>query len=166
MLAPTVVLLASLSLVASSDPVGPTLPWGVHVTFGADPTSELTVMWSTRNVVTPSVVQYSVNGGAQLTTTGEEIPFSDSNNVQTLHRVYVTGLAPGSTVSYRVGDGGSNVDDDVFNVTMAPTSNWSPKIAVYGDMGISSNAQNTMPWLLADAAAGLLDVVVHIGDAG
>jgi len=31
-------------------------------------------------------------------------------------------------------------------------------------MGISANAQATMPWLLADAAAGRLDVVVHIGD--
>lgn len=31
--------------------------------------------------------------------------------------------------------------------------------------GISSNAKDTMPLLLADAAAGLIDVIVHIGDA-
>jgi hypothetical protein len=32
-------------------------------------------------------------------------------------------------------------------------------------MGTSSNAQATMPLLLADAASGAIDAVVHIGDA-
>ena len=148
---------------AYSDPVGPTLPWGIHTTYGVDHYTELTIMWSTRSVVTPSVVLYSVNGGATQSTTGEEIPYSNADNVQTLHRVYLSGLTPGASVTYSVGDGGVNVQNGTYTVVM-PDTNWNPPIAIFGDMGISSNAQATMPFLLADAASGDLDVVVLVGD--
>jgi hypothetical protein len=45
------------------------------------------------------------------------------------------------------------------------TRNVLPSLVDIHAQGISTNAQDTMPLLLADAAKGAIDVVVHIGDA-
>jgi hypothetical protein len=103
-------------------------------------------------------------GSAPQSVIGEEIPFSDVGNVQTIHRARLVGLSAGTTYSYTVGSGLGNETSQSYNFTTAPESDWFPTIAVYGDMGITPNAEATMPWLLADAAAGKLDIVVHIGD--
>lgn len=145
-------------------PVGVT-PWGVHTAFGADPATTLTIMWSTR-VSTSSIVTLTAAGGGPQRVAGEIIPFSDVGNIQTLHRVRLTDLTPATAYSYTVGDGSSTVNatSRVFNFETPPAQNWSPYIAVFGDMGVTSNALATMPLLLADAAGGKLDVTVHIGD--
>lgn len=165
-LASAAAALAALSAVlARADPVGPTLPWGVHTAYGADPHTEVTVMWSTRAAVPTSVVEYAVSGGTPASASGESWLFSDVGNTQTLHRVRLTGLQAGTNYSYTVGDG-ANATSRAFAFATPPLSGWSPTIAVFGDMGISSNALATMPLLLRDVETGALDIVVHIGDAG
>ena len=46
----------------------------------------------------------------------------------------------------------------------AATDAWNPTLAIFGDMGISSNAQDTLVWLLKDLDDGAIDFVAHIGD--
>ena len=153
---------ASESLIYA-DPVGATLPWGIHIASGSESTTSMTIMWSTR-LFTKSVVTFSADGQNTQQVLGEEIPFSDSNNVQTLHRAYLTELLPATNYSYSVGSGLSNETSAIYSFMTPPTIEWFPTVAVFGDMGISSNALATLPWLLADAKDGKLDAVVHIGD--
>lgn len=44
---------------------------------------------------------------------------------------------------------------------MPSGEDWSPSLAVYGDLG-SSNAQS-LPRLTLDAAAGMYDAIIHVG---
>jgi len=156
---------ALLSAAFAADPVGPTLPWGVHLALGGDAATTATIMWSTRAAVAGSVVSFApAAGGAPARASGEAFAFSDGGNEQTLHRVRLAGLAPGTRYAYSVGDGAGATSAN-FSFATAPADGWLPTIAVFGDMGISANALATMPWLIADAAAGRLDVVCHIGDA-
>ena len=140
-------------------------PFGVHIAYGApDGSTSITVMWSTRSYVPTSVV--SLLSPVAANVTGSTFPFSDSNNVQTMHRVYLTGLAPATRYTYTVGAPGAS-SSAPFSFTTQPADGgaWQPTLAIFGDMGISANAQATMPLLLADAASGKIDAVVHVGDA-
>lgn len=106
-------------------------------------------------------MQYrAVGSAAWLTAVGDSSPFSDSGNTQTIHRVYLSGLTASTAYEYSVGSAAAA--SDVFRFTTPPYK--APTLAIFGDMGISSNAQDTMPFLVADAAAGVFDVVLHIGD--
>jgi hypothetical protein len=159
-------LLSSVAAAAAADPVGPTSPWGVHLAIGQEGgATSATVMWSTRAQVPASVVTVLTPTAANYT--GEIIPFSDGGNVQTLHRVRLSGLTPATRYTYRVGDGSASgsTASSVFAFTTQPTdpASWQPTLAIFGDMGISSNALSTMPLLLADAASGAIDAVVHVG---
>jgi hypothetical protein len=144
----------------AADPVGPTFPWGIHVAYGADGgASSMTVMWSTR-APTPTLVAISAPTPANVS--GEAIAFSDGGNVQTLHRVRLTGLAPATVYTYAVGSAGAMSQAYTFMTQPAEPAAWQPTLAIFGDMGISTNAQATMPLLLADAAAGRIDAVLHV----
>lgn len=154
----TLSLLATAAAVAAQDPVGPTLPWGIHLAQGSDAETEMTLMWSTRAAVGGSVV--TLNG--KVAVSGESYEFTDVGNTQFIHRVRLSGLSPATRYSYTVGDG-ANATSPAFSFATPPYDH-VPTLAVYGDMGISSNALSTMPLLIADAAAGMLDVIVHIGD--
>jgi hypothetical protein len=154
----------ALAALAAADPVGPTLPWGLHTAYGDEGGStSLTFMWSTRAAVAASIVAISAPAPANYS--GEAIAFSEGGNVQTLHRVRVTGLAPGTAYTYTVGDGFSATSRayTVSTQPAPPAAAWQPTLAIFGDMGISSNAQATMPLLVADAAAGRIDAVLHVG---
>ncbi len=158
---------AAVAAAVYADPVGPTAPWGVHLAIGQEGgATSATVMWSTRAHVSASVVTVLTPTAANYT--GEVIPFSDGGNVQTLHRVRLSGLTPATRYTYRVGDGSASgsTASSVFAFTTQPAdpTSWQPTLAIYGDMGISTNALSTMPLLLADAAAGVIDAVIHIGD--
>ena len=144
--------------------MGPTLPWGIHLAYGSDNVHSMTVMWSTRAAVASSVAAVFLGSTPVANFSGEAIPFQSGNNTQTMHRVLLSGLQAGTTYSYSVGDGAAAMSP-VLNFTTQPedASSWSPRVAIYGDMGISTNAQETMPWLLAEAQAGTIDAVLHIG---
>ena len=62
---------------------------------------------------------------------------------------------------YRVGVDGTWSDAFAFRTPPAPEQ-WSPRIAVFGDMGLT-NAR-ALEFLLADAYAARIDSVLHIGD--
>ena len=45
--------------------------------------------------------------------------------------------------------------------TLNTGTSWSPRLAIYGDMG-STNAQS-LPRLINEAGAGKFDAILHIG---
>ena len=45
--------------------------------------------------------------------------------------------------------------------TLNSGRNWSPRLAIYGDMG-STNAQS-LPMLTNEADAGYFDAILHVG---
>lgn len=53
----------------------------------------------------------------------------------------------------------------MFYFTTWPTgSAWSPRLALYGDMG-AANAQS-LPRLQEDTQRGMYDAIIHVGDFG
>jgi len=156
-------LLQCLALAAAQG--ADTTPFGIHIAYGsAGGSTSMTVMWSTRAPLATSVV--AVRSPTAFNASGDSFLFSDSNNVQTMHRVHLSGLTPATAYTYTVGStGGASSAPFTFSTQPAPGAAWQPTLAIFGDMGISANAQATMPLLLADAASGAIDAVVHTGDA-
>ncbi len=70
-----------------------------------------------------------------MNVTGESFAFSDVGNLQTIHRVRLSGLMPATRYLYIVGDG-ANAMSTTYNFTTAPAKGdeWAPVLAIYGDM--------------------------------
>ena len=168
-----VAAVAALAAAAAADPVGPTQPWGVHLAYGADGgRTSMSVMWSTREAPPgggAEAVATAAAGGPPLHFAASSRLFSDANNSQWLHNATMRGLAPGTGYTYTVGAGGDVSAPRTF-ATQPPAAGgaWGggrayPAVAIYGDMGVATNAHKTLPLLYADVAAGRFDAVLHVG---
>ena len=62
---------------------------------------------------------------------------------------------------YKCGDSGVWSNTFTFK-TIPKGTDWSPRLAVYGDMG-AANAQS-VPRLVNDIKNGLYDAILHVGD--
>ena len=165
------IIAAAAAIVSAVDPVSsPYLPWGVHLAYGEDGRTSMSVLWSTRSDPgAPSeAVVTDASGAAVAHFAATSKMFSDSGNVQFIHNTTMTGLAPGSAYSYTVGATNGNVSASfAFRTQPAtPDGAWDggrayPVLAIYGDMGVEVNALKTLPLLTADAAAGPLDCIAH-----
>ena len=161
-------------MVSAADPVGPYLPWGVHLAYGADGRTSMSVMWSTRSdpgAPSEAVVAVAASGAAVAHFAATSKVFTDSGNTQSLHNTTMTGLAPGTAYSYTVGSTNGNVSGSFTFRTQPAAADGAwvggrayPVLAIYGDMGVGTNAHKTLPLLAADAAAGRFDVALHVGD--
>jgi phosphodiesterase/alkaline phosphatase D-like protein len=75
----------------------------------------------------------------------------------------MTGLTPGATVFYQIGSPDGVSATTSFNATRTDYSPEAPlRIAWFGDLGVD-NAQ-ALPFIQAEAAQGVFDHVVHVGD--
>lgn len=141
------VLAALMSIAASFAPApasDPT-PRGVHIAYGEDPTTQMSVVWHTAGTSDPgTIVRYgptpqlgSEQSGIAFVTTG--LPASKAS---TLHEVKLSDLPPGSTVYYQVGDG-SNFSP-IRSFQTATPDDEEIRFVMLGDLGISSEAQHTL----------------------
>ncbi|XP_006813616.1 acid phosphatase type 7-like [Saccoglossus kowalevskii] len=112
-----------------------------------------------------SVVEYGVNTGVlDKTVIGHSTTFIDGGaekHTQYIHRVLLTKLIPGKHYKYHCGcaEGWSAV----YSFTAMPSeTNWSPRFAVYGDLG-NVNAQS-LGALQKETQKGFYDVILHVGD--
>ena len=161
-----------LFVLAAAEPTNPYAPWGTHLAFGNDPTTDMSVMWSTRLPPASAVVDVTLAAtGATTRFPASSRVFSDANNTQTLHRAFMTGLAPGGHYTYVVGDGSAGNSSATFSFALHPVEggSWAdnrdyPVLTIYGDMGVAANSHKTLPLLYRDAASGSMDVVLHVGD--
>ncbi|XP_064622970.1 acid phosphatase type 7-like isoform X1 [Lineus longissimus] len=138
-------------------------PEQIHMSYGADPT-QMTFTWVTFDNTSVAIVQYGVKSFEDYTAKGIIEKFVDggaAKRVIYMYRVNATMLTPGQTYRYRVGSplGWSTM----FTFTaMKSGTNWSPRFALYGDMG-NKNAQS-MARLQTEAEEGNVDFIVHAGD--
>jgi hypothetical protein len=44
---------------------------------------------------------------------------------------------------------------------MKSGTNWSPKLAIFGDLGLNGEI---IPKLISDVKAGMYDAILHVGD--
>ncbi|KAG5857606.1 hypothetical protein ANANG_G00021220 [Anguilla anguilla] len=139
-------------------------PEQVHISYPAAPYS-MVITWTTFNE-TESVVEYNVWGGKlfDLMAKGTSTIFEDGGSEKRklyVHRVTLSGLRPGSAYVYHCGseDGWS----DIFYFTaLNETTSWSPRFAVFGDMG-NENPQS-LSRLQKETQVGTYDAILHIGD--
>ena len=66
-----------------------------------------------------------------------------------------------SLLVYRCGSEGGWSDLYYFT-TMKDGQDWSPRVAVYGDMAVNASS---IPRLKQDVANGLYDAILHVGEA-
>ncbi|XP_071441921.1 acid phosphatase type 7 [Hetaerina americana] len=137
-------------------------PEQIHISFGDKP-SEMYVTWSTLNDTEVSVVEYGIGG---LIKRAINIPklFIDGGpekRRQYIHKVKLEELQPGTKYMYHCGSelGWSSL---YSFVTMKDGVDWSPYLAVYGDMG-NINAQS-LPRLQEETQRGMYDAIIHVGD--
>uniref|UniRef100_A0A146LZU8 Purple acid phosphatase n=2 Tax=Lygus hesperus TaxID=30085 RepID=A0A146LZU8_LYGHE len=146
------------SLASVRDPVRPEQ---VHISYG-ESELEIVVTWSTMSPTPTPTVEYSLQG-YQQTATGSTKVFidgGDEKRKQYIHRVTLTDLKPDSKYQYRCG----SVErwSIEFWFKTRPSSGWSPKLVVLGDMG-SVNAVS-LPTLQMRTREGSYDAVIHVGD--
>ncbi|XP_065920906.1 acid phosphatase type 7-like isoform X2 [Dysidea avara] len=125
----------------------------------------MVVMWTTYGPTNHSIIHYGEHG-TNLTNTihGEMVEFMDGGGrhiVRYMHTVTLTGLKLATKYDYIVGCS-DNWSKTFTMTTLNNGTNWSPRLAIYGDMG-SANA-HALPSLKALTNAGQFDAILHIGD--
>nr|XP_006817248.1 PREDICTED: iron/zinc purple acid phosphatase-like protein-like [Saccoglossus kowalevskii] len=121
------------------------------------------VTWSTMTPTDQSIVEYGINT-LNIAVNGSSTTFVDggeAKHTQYIHNVKLTGLNPGQNYKYHCGssDGWSSI----YSFTAMPSgSNWSPRFAVFGDMG-NVNAQSVGA-LQQETQKGHFDAILHVGD--
>lgn len=135
-------------------------PRGVHLAFGADPTTSMTVVWHTPGTTErDTVVEYGQTSslGSRATGTTKPAPGLPASLTSMLHEATIGGLQPGAPFFYRVGDG--TTWSEVFAARTAPADG-SFTFAAFGDHGYSAQAVRTTDAL----AAADPDFAVIAGD--
>lgn len=123
------------------------------------------VTWSTRSSTNASLVNYGENlVKSSRAVSGQWERFVDGGSqarTQYIHKVKLSELKPDTRYQYTCGsDLGYSA---IYEFKTPPAGdNWSPSLAIYGDMG-NENAQS-LGRLQQDAERGMYDAIIHVGD--
>jgi hypothetical protein len=132
-------------------------PAGTHLTFGADPSTEVVVSWSTEGAVKSPSLQYGTSKAYGTNIAVETRTVRGSTAIY--HHARLTRLLPGTTYHYRLTHAGGSTPDRTFR-----TASTDPKRAfrftAFGDQGVNANAAATA----ARIAAVMPAFHVHAGD--
>ncbi|XP_034670899.1 acid phosphatase type 7 isoform X3 [Drosophila subobscura] len=139
-------------------------PEQVHLAFG-ESVLEMVVTWNTRDNTNESICEFGIEGLQQLAKSPHgPTAFVDGGAkkaTQYIHRVTLTKLEPNSTYRYHCGSQLGWSATYWFR-TQFSHSDWSPSLAIYGDMGVVNAA--SLPALQRETQRGLYDAVIHVGD--
>lgn len=124
---------------------------------------EIVVTWSTMDATNGSFVEYGIE---ELNTiaAGSQTKFVDGGagkHTQYIHRVTLTNLKPKTRYIYHCGSP-CGWSSEFWFYTPPIGSDWSPSIAIFGDMG-NENAQS-LAYLQEDAQRKMYDAIIHVGD--
>ncbi|XP_031557854.1 acid phosphatase type 7-like isoform X2 [Actinia tenebrosa] len=139
-------------------------PEQIHISRTADQ-SEMMITWTTLAPASSSVVEYNFKGQPLTNVAkGNSKPYKTcgwKKRYIHIHRVKLKGLLPSTSYGYRCGgsDGWSAI---YFFKTSKVGNQWSPSLAVYGDLGVG-NAQS-LSKLQTEVQNGDYDAVLHVGD--
>ncbi|KAL1138630.1 hypothetical protein AAG570_008693 [Ranatra chinensis] len=131
--------------------------------FVSENVSEIVVTWSTWNETIYSIVEYGIDKFSH-SAHGESKLFVDGGpekRKQFIHRVRLTNLLPRQKYVYHCGSE-FGWSEQYWFFTADSTVNWSPKLAVFGDMG-NINARS-LPYLQEEAQKHMYDAILHVGD--
>jgi hypothetical protein len=161
MVSPTVLLVLAL-LPLAIDATVTTQPEQVHLSYGGEPSS-MVVTWLTVDPTDTPYVEYGMTKFDKRET-GTSTKFVDGGSERRtmyIHRVILKNLVPGSTYAYHCGSdqGWSAI---YFFKAIQEGSNWSPRFAVFGDLG-NVNGQS-IPRLQEEVQNGNFDAILHVGD--
>ncbi|XP_066529531.1 acid phosphatase type 7 [Hoplias malabaricus] len=139
-------------------------PEQVHLSYPGVKGS-MVITWTTVNK-TDSAVEYSLWGGKLFSQTakGNSTVFVDGGSEKRtmyIHRVSLTDLRPGAAYVYHCGSD-AGWSDLFFFTALNDSTSFSPKFALFGDMG-NENPQS-LARLQKETQAGMYDVILHIGD--
>lgn len=147
---------------SSTSPVVDYQPRHVHLSSGED-SETLIVTWSTLDKTNQSIVLIGVEELSEQVSGTSRI-FVDSGELkafQFIHTVIIKHLIPNQYYMYSVGsDLGWSPSYEMK--TLKAGSDWSPVIAMFGDMG-NENAVS-LPHLQKGALENDFDMIIHVGD--
>lgn len=138
-------------------------PQQIHIAYGDEPCESMTITWSTNNETPPPTVIFGPEGLSEKVE-GITTRFVDTGKearVQYVHRVKLTGLKPATKYVYKCGSELGWSDQFSFR-TANDSTNWSPKILLYGDMGVTNN--RALPLLKREVEKENVDSIIHVGD--
>lgn len=127
-------------------------PSARHLTFGADPRTQMHVSWSTTGPVAQPVVDVGLDGTYGRTVAAETRTVMGTGTQY--HHASLTGLQPGTAYHYRVRHDGGASDDATFRTAPAAAAPFT--FTAFGDQGVSEGAQATT------ARIGALGPAFHI----
>lgn len=137
-------------------------PEQIHLSYGDNPT-QMVITWVTLWPTNSTVVEYGISR-LDTETQGKETLFIDGGSEKRhiyMHRVKLTSLIPGQKYFYHCG-GEKGWSALYFFAAMKSGQSWSPRLAVYGDMGNIKG--RSIPRLQEWAQKGKFDAVLHVGD--
>ncbi|KAF0314612.1 Acid phosphatase type 7 [Amphibalanus amphitrite] len=135
----------------------------IHLSFTDDVTT-IQVTYSTFQPVKASA-RYGTDQPDTLVE-GVSTPFAQDDNgthLQYINRVSLTGLLPGERHVYQV-LGPAGWSEVFWFRPMQEGSDWSPRLAVYGDLGMVNGV--ALPFIVNDTYDEMYDAVLHVGDFG
>jgi hypothetical protein len=138
-------------------------PEQIHLSIGNNE-GDYVLTWVTFSSTGESSVMYGTEFPLYELATGTEDLFVDGGQQKRhiyIHRVTLPGLKPEQRYIYAVGSSFGWSTHYSFN-TLRTDVNWSPRLAVYGDMG-NKNARS-LPYLQIEAGNGNFDMILHVGD--
>lgn len=144
-------------------------PEQVHLSYWGNP-KEMWVTWVTLSNMTrdeefvQSFVEYGTNGFTRRQE-GNFTHFVDQGKQKRwifVHRAKMTDLNPDQRYMYHVGGPRTGWSDLLFFRAIPAGNKWSPRFAVYGDLG--NELGFSIPPLQTEAALGHFDAVLHFGD--
>lgn len=137
-------LLVALSLQPRS------APEQVHIAFGDDPQTTMSVVWQTANSVSSPRVEFGRSGAFERKTPARRIRYSYETGA--IWEARLSGLTPGVTYRYRVGDavGGWST---TYSFHTAPKNPGQFVFTAFGDHGITAEAAKNVRNVLREEPA-------------
>jgi len=144
-------------------------PEQIHLSHTGD--NEITVAWVTPNETAQSVVLYGLTSGGPYNHVAKGSYYTFLNTgwpirTEIIHVVKINGLLPKTRYYYICGSPESKKTlSDQYSFEVLPVAGDHSKpltFAVFGDFGVE-NARS-LPGLLNDTAAGMYDMILHVGD--
>jgi alkaline phosphatase D len=121
-----------------------TAPEQVHLTWGSDPTTQVTVSWASPGLQAmpkPSLIVHAQHGNTPAATV-RHVPYTDGMNLETVHSYHAElgGLSPDTAYTYVINDGTGQIFEGSF--TTAPAGRAAFRFTSVGDLSTPTAAHN------------------------
>ncbi len=112
------------------------VPEQVHLMFGADPSTAMTISWASPQLETQPQVSFSTGGGTPVVVAATEKQYTDGLSGETVYcyHAQLAGLTPGTTYTYTVADPAETAATFTSTFTTAQTGRFPFAFTSFGDL--------------------------------